>query len=117
MRVVLLMVFLSTGTAAAAACPLDTSYVSSSAKPLPPAAFKGITKAMSVPEIIRRLGPAARDVGSGVYVLQWDVTDGRAFLVSTADACGTPFNVGFHRAGNSDKRKPLHGLTRCCLTR
>jgi hypothetical protein len=78
---------------------------------LPPAAFKKISSAMPVAEIIRRLGPAARDVGSGLYVLQWDVTDGRTFLVSTGSACGKPVNTGFRRAcpNNSFKPKPLRG--------
>jgi len=44
-------------------------------------------------EIIGKLGPAARDIGSGLYVLQWDVTDGRVFSVSTAGE--KTFGAGF----------------------
>jgi len=50
---------------------------------------------MPVSAIIGRLGPAARDIGSGLYVLEWDVTDGRKFFVSTAGLCEKPFAAGF----------------------
>ncbi|GAB3096022.1 hypothetical protein GCM10027159_14590 [Lysobacter terrae] len=112
MRIILLTaVLLGSSTPAAATCPWDSSFVSPSAKPLPPAAFRGIFSDIPVQEIIRRLGPEARDAGSGLYVLQWDVTDGRTFFVSTGSACGKPVSTGFHRAGpnNSFKPKPLRG--------
>ncbi len=56
-----------------------------------------------------KLGPAARDAGSGVYLLQWDVADGRTFFVSTGSACGKPNSAGFRRAvpKNAHKRAPV----------
>lgn len=99
MRIVLLAVaLLGFGVAPAAACPWNPSYISHSVEPLPPGAFAEVSTAMSMPEIIERLGPAARDVGSGLYVLQWNVTDGRTFHVSTDSACGKPLGVGFHES-------------------
>jgi len=90
-----LVILLAHGTSAAAACPWEPSFVSASAKPLPPAAFNGVSAEMPVAQIIRRLGPAARDAGSGLHVLEWDVTDGRSFRVSAASACGKPLAAGF----------------------
>ncbi len=52
---------------------------------------------MSVMEIVKRIGPAMRDVGSGLHVLQWDVTDGRTFFVSAPSFCGKPVGMGFRK--------------------
>lgn len=81
MRALTLIAVLLACTGQATACTWDPSFVSPSAKALSPDQFRGIGKAMSVHSIISQLGPAARDVGSGLYVLQWDVTDGRVFFV------------------------------------
>jgi hypothetical protein len=83
---------LSTG---AAPCPWQSDYVSATAKPLPPAEFEDIDRRWSIGEVLLVLGPAVRDVGSGLHVLEWDVDDGRIFRVSAADACGKPHFVGF----------------------
>lgn len=93
-------------SAQAADCPWDLSFVSSSVKPLPAEKFRDINRTMTVQSIVKQLGPAARDVGSGVHVLQWDVTDGRTFLVSTASACGKPMNSGFYQASHNNSLKP-----------
>jgi hypothetical protein len=69
--------------------------ISSKSKPLPPARFSKITNKMTVTEILSRLGPAARDRGSGVYVFEWDTTDGRTFRLSFAGLCDRPFGFGF----------------------
>ena len=107
----LIATLLSLSIPQAFVCPWDPSFVSSSAKPLPPAKFRAINRTMSVPDIIEQLGPAARDVGSGLYVLQWDVADGRTFFVSTSSACDKPANMGFNQAGanNSFKPNPIRG--------
>jgi protocatechuate 3,4-dioxygenase beta subunit len=81
--------------AAAAACAWDAAFVSASTTPLPAERFRGIDEAMAIGAIVQRLGPAARDVGSGLHVLEWDVTDGRGFLVSATDACAKPVKTGF----------------------
>jgi hypothetical protein len=79
------------------ACAWDESYISASAKPKAAKSFQAITKNMPLKKIIRKLGPAQRDVGSGLHVLQWEVLDGRVFLVSVASACDKPFAVGFSK--------------------
>jgi hypothetical protein len=99
MRTILLAaLILITGAAQAANCPWNASYVSSKAKPLAAKEFRGITRDMLMPDIIKKLGPASREVGSGLYVLQWDVSDGRTFFVSTVSACEKPVNVGFQQS-------------------
>ncbi len=44
----------------------------------------------SIGSLVRRIGPAAREVGSGVYVVEWDMRDGRVFRVSASTLCGKP---------------------------
>lgn len=83
-------------TAGPETCPWDAAaYVQPASRPLPPEAFAGIGAGMTVPQIVQRLGPAVRDLGSGLHVLAWDVTDGRHFLVSAADACTQVVSAGF----------------------
>lgn len=90
------------GALQAQACPWNAAFVSAEAKAKAPEAFDGIDREMTVPAIMARLGPAARDIGSGLHVLAWDVEDGRTFLVSTPDGCGKPVNAGFRpRAADS----------------
>lgn len=107
----LIAILLCAGKAPAAECAWNPAFVSAAAKPLPSSRLRGIDRSLPMPAIIDRLGPAARDVGSGLYVLQWEVTDGRIFSVSTASACGTPVNAGFHppRSDPSLKPKPPRG--------
>lgn len=73
----------------------DSMLVDPRTAPLPPARFVGIDRRLDTRAIVERLGPAARDVGSGLHVLEWDVSDGRRFLVSTAGACAIPVATGF----------------------
>jgi hypothetical protein len=70
-------------------------FVSAKAKPQPASAFKGVDEQMLLPQIVAKIGPAQRDVGSGLHVLQWPVADGRWFSVSVADSCSKPFAAGF----------------------
>jgi|GEM_PF-7000217 len=54
--------------------------------PLPPEKFSAISaKTMTLGEIVSILGPAQKDIGSGIYVLEWRSTDGRSFIVGAAD--------------------------------
>lgn len=101
MRSTVAVISLFVGGHAAACDP--SRLVSSSSRPLPPEAFSGVTQAMLVETILEKLGPAARDVGSGLYVLEWDVTDGRVFRVSTS-SCGKPYKVGY---GEKTRDRPL----------
>lgn len=82
-------------SASASACSWDGSLVSASTTPLPAERFRGIDTSMTTRAIVERLGPAARDVGSGLHVLEWDIANGGGFLVSTTDACGYPVATGF----------------------
>jgi hypothetical protein len=93
MRIAVVSLFLI-GGAHASACDAS-KFVSSTAQALPPSAFSSISQFMLVEAILQKLGPAARDVGSGLHVLEWDVTDGRAFRVSASSSCGKPYSVGF----------------------
>jgi hypothetical protein len=81
----------------ATACDWDESYISASMKPKAAKSFESISKHMTLKKIIRKLGPAKRDVGSGLHVLQWEVNDGRVFHVSVADACSKPLSFGFSK--------------------
>ena len=72
-----------------------SEFVSTRSVPLPAARFAGIKSDMSVGEILKRLGPAARDLGSGLFILEWDVTDGRVFRVSASSLCDLPRGFGF----------------------
>jgi hypothetical protein len=98
MRLALLIALLvGTATTQASECAWDAAFVSAAAKPLPAARFVGIGRSTPMSSIVKQLGPAARDVGSGLYVLQWDVSDGRTFTASTANACSKPVSIGFQR--------------------
>jgi hypothetical protein len=88
---------------ASAACAWNESYISADVKPKSAKSFQGITKNMPLTMIIRKLGPAKQDVGSGLHVLQWEVSDGRVFNVSVADACTKPFALGFSRRTTHQK--------------
>ena len=85
---------------AAQACepPALADTVSAVAKPQPAAAFAAVTGDMSMPQIFKSLGPAARDIGSGVYIFEWDVADGRVFRVSATSLCAKPLKIGLHPA-------------------
>lgn len=77
------------------ACDWKAEYVSAAATPKTAKAFEKINRDMTLAIIIQKLGPAAREVGSGLHVLEWDVTDGRVFRVSVASACDKPMALGF----------------------
>ena len=68
-------------------CAWQPSYVSANAKPVPVKAIDELSADLTIRELVARLGPAARDVGSGLHVFQWDVADGSVFSVSAASAC------------------------------
>ena len=79
---------------AAETCEMSMSEITSEKSILvTPAQIAGINRQMRVVEILRRLGPAARNVGSGLLVLEWDMTDGRIFRLNTAGPCDAPFSI------------------------
>lgn len=87
-------------------CPWKAEFVSPAVRPQSPKVFEGVNHFMLTPFIIKQLGPAARDVGSSVHLLEWEVTDGRVFFVATADSCGKPVEVGFRRMSSDSSYKP-----------
>lgn len=87
----------TTASAEPSTCGSHFEFVSPTAHARPARSFSGISASMSVMEIVKRIGPAMRDVGSGLHVLQWDVTDGRTFFVSAPSFCGKPVGMGFRK--------------------
>lgn len=83
------------GLAVGAECGRSPVALAVQAKPIAAPLADSITRTMSVRVIIKTLGAPARDVGSGLHVLQWDVEDGRVLYVSTPDTCGKPVKTGF----------------------
>jgi hypothetical protein len=83
------------GGALGAECGRGPIALAAPSKAVAATLAEGITSKMSVRVIIKILGPPARDVGSGRFVLQWDLDDGRIFYVSTPDTCGKPVKTGF----------------------
>jgi hypothetical protein len=81
--------------AVAAGCDWQASFVSPGAATLSPALFKSIERSMPLASIVNVLGPATRESGSGLYILEWDVEDGRVFFVSATSACSKPLGLGF----------------------
>lgn len=99
-------VLAASGVCAAPECevPADIeAVVSRKSTALEPSRFAGISAQLVTAEILRRLGPAARDIGSGLIILQWDVTDGRVFTVSASGLCDKPLHVGFGKRTTSNK--------------
>jgi hypothetical protein len=79
--------------------PKDVAeLISAKAVPVAPERFDSIKTEMTMWQIVKHLGPAARDVGSGLYILEWRSTDGRAFRVGGPSLCKPAF---YARFGNS----------------
>jgi hypothetical protein len=54
-------------------------------KPQPPEKFASISTQMNLGQILEILGPAKRDLGSGITILEWDSTDGRKFRLGFSE--------------------------------
>jgi hypothetical protein len=63
--------------------PAMNAAIDPNAAPLPAEKFAAVSEKMTLGEILALLGPARRDIGSGIYILEWESTDGRAFIVGT----------------------------------
>jgi len=91
--------FLGATCVAAAAEPCaihDHSKIySPDRKPLPPAAFAAVRLEMTMLEIVELLGPAQRELGSGLLILGWKSGDGRLFLVGGPSMCQPPLYARF----------------------
>lgn len=64
----------------------------SNARPIPRSAVVSLSSSLTLNEIVGRLGRPVRDVGSGVFVLQWHLQDGSVF-----EASGMPCSVARQR--------------------
>ena len=51
--------------------------------PIPAQALRGLGRETALCVVLGRLGAPARDIGSGLHLLQWDVDDGRVLTLST----------------------------------
>jgi hypothetical protein len=51
------------------------------------AVFKRVNDAMSLHALVAALGPASRDVGSGLHILVWEARDGATLRAGAGDIC------------------------------
>jgi hypothetical protein len=91
--------------AAAQACAIyDHSRVfAPDRKALAPSTFNTVRLDMTISEIIELLGPAQRELGSGLMIFGWESTDGRLFFVGGPSMCERPIYARFDRRVRSNK--------------
>ena len=70
---------------------------------LTPASFEAFRLEMTMWEIVKLLGPAQRELGSGLTILGWESTDGRVFLVGGTSMCKPPLYARFDAGVPSNK--------------
>jgi hypothetical protein len=58
---------------------------------------------MTMWEIIELLGPAQRELGSGLMIFGWESTDGRLFLIGGSSLCERPLYARFDQGVPSNK--------------
>jgi hypothetical protein len=92
---------LSSAAVANEDCSWPAAAVSATAGFLAPEVALEVSTKLTTRQILERLGPAARDVGSGLHVLEWDLTDGRILHVSTQGACSRPMATGLRKRSTS----------------
>jgi hypothetical protein len=51
------------------------------------AVFKRVDDKMSLHALVAALGPASRDVGSGLHILVWEARNGATLRASAGDLC------------------------------
>src|SRR4051812_42256365 len=81
---------------AAEECVWKTLPVSTAAKPVSMQAVRNLPANLTLEDIVQRLGPAVRDVGSGVHILQWEISNGQVFSVSAPGPCASPVKRTIH---------------------
>lgn len=60
--------------------------------------FKRVNDTMSLHALIGALGPASRDVGSGLHILVWEARDGATLRASAPGFCERVFSFMHTRA-------------------
>jgi hypothetical protein len=81
--------------------------VSDAALPVSPETIQALRPDMTLGQVIERLGPASRDIGSGLHILEWRVTDGRSYRVSGASLCERPMQATFVHDAPTNKSLEL----------
>jgi len=66
-------------------------------------AFNAVRLDMTMWEIIELLGPAQRELGSGLMIFGWKSADGRLFLVGGSSMCERPIYARFEQGVRSNK--------------
>ncbi len=61
------------------------------------AAFARVHDKMSLHALLEVLGPASRDIGSGLYILIWEARDGSTLRIRASSLCETV--MSFERSG------------------
>ena len=61
------------------------------------AAFARVNDKMSLHALLAVLGPASRDIGSGLYILIWEARDGSTLRVRASSLCEPV--MSFERSG------------------
>src|SRR5947207_15770608 len=107
--VALSAVFTAVPAHAASSCEpaKHSELISPQAKRLTPAAFGAVHLEMTMWEIVKLLGPAQRELGSGLMILGWESTDGRIFLVGGTSMCKPPLYARFDSVVPSSKSQEL----------
>lgn len=85
-------------------CPVMLNMMSSQSKMLPVESIKLSGLNSSAQDWVKALGPAAREVGSGLHILEWDLIDGRLFRISFLEACE---KVLYARIDNAVSSSPI----------
>ena len=70
---------------------------------LAPASFEDVRLEMTMWEIVQLLGPAHRELGSGLMILGWESTDGPVFLVGGTSMCKPPIYARFDLVAPSNE--------------
>jgi hypothetical protein len=71
-------------------CTWKEAPVSSGVATIAPLSVDALSSTLTLGEIVDAIGPAERDVGSGVYVLEWPLTNGNVFQASATSPCEVP---------------------------
>ena len=88
------------GAIACYGCSGPTSppmWIDPNAPAVPSEKFAPLTGKETLGELVRQLGPAHEDIGSGAYVLVWRSADGRHYLatVMALEQSARPTGAGF----------------------
>jgi hypothetical protein len=86
-------------------CDWPVFPVAASSKPISEEAVIRIQQTATAREIVVRLGPAARDSGSGLFVLEWDMDDGGVYVVSTKSPCAIPMAIGIRKRDSKTQKQ------------